>query len=328
MKFTPALFRQRISEVLLAAHAAEPEARRGRGLPPGLRRHSGEPGESETYSGVGIEALSRRIETLSQRLDLFAVESTRLQNQNESLAQAAMARMGQLIRQLGPAPAAKGSEETILIAEIDGCQVGVPGREWKLAWHYLLRGGLEPGIERIFRRLVKPGMVVVDAGAGVGAHTVLAAVLMGGRGAVIGLEPDPKAYAILRWNLERNGLTSSRGVWHGAESVASLDPARIPGTDAAHPRVDLMRIAAEQVSPALVGQLSRIFSRNPQIEIILEYCCFLTGTAISAKQILEQLLSAGFSVQKIDAESGVLSPLDANEFASAFSTNLRVRRML
>jgi hypothetical protein len=339
MKFTSALFRQRISDVLTAAASLRRDTP-GSGRQSSatkLRRRSTEVGRIEDYAGPGLEEVSRSVEALSQRLDLFAVESTRRQNQTESLSRSAIARMDLLLQRLraeGEAsptdaqiPTANAPAKMVLIAEIDGHRVGVPGRDWKLAWNYLLRGGLEPGLERFMRRVLKPGMSFVDAGAGVGAYTILAAVLVGRDGSVISLEPDPKAYSILVWNLDRNGLTTELGIRHGVELIASLEKAAIPGIDSDRPCVDLMRIGAEQVSPELLPCLSRISSRSPRIYIILEYCASLAGTTIPPLEFLDRIVSHGFSVQKVDAESGECSPVNPEEFASAFSTNLVVRRV-
>jgi hypothetical protein len=280
------------------------------------------------------------VAALSKRLDLFAVESTRRQNKNESLSRTVIARMEILVQQLrsegcdlgdrDPAaritPAEHAAEKVVLVAEIEGHTVGVPGRDWKLARHYLLRGGLEPGLTRFMRRFVKPGMTFVDAGARIGAYTILAAVLLGGDGLVISLESDPKTYSILVWNLERNGLTAGKAVRHSLGSIVSVEDAVLGGFDSAKGRMDLLRIGAEQISPELLFCLGRISSRSPQVHIVLECCASLAPTPIPPFRVVEQLMDAGFSVQRIDADSGECSPVNLEELASAFSTNLVVQR--
>jgi FkbM family methyltransferase len=57
----------------------------------------------------------------------------------------------------------------------------------------------------VFRKIVKPGMSVVDIGAHVGYYTLLAARLVGPDGRVYAFEPNPEVYEILVRNIEVNG---------------------------------------------------------------------------------------------------------------------------
>jgi FkbM family methyltransferase len=66
-------------------------------------------------------------------------------------------------------------------------------------------GCYEPETVAVFRALVAPGMVVVDAGAHVGQYTVMAAALVGPQGEVHAFEPDPATFRQLRDNVALNG---------------------------------------------------------------------------------------------------------------------------
>jgi FkbM family methyltransferase len=69
-------------------------------------------------------------------------------------------------------------------------------------------GVWEPSITAIFRAALKPGDVVVDVGANVGLHTLLAARLVGPTGRVHAIEASPWIHARLRRNLAANGVTN------------------------------------------------------------------------------------------------------------------------
>jgi len=56
--------------------------------------------------------------------------------------------------------------------------------------------------------LVKPGSVVLECGAHHGAHTILLSKWVGDQGKVIAVEPMPENAAIIRRNIELNGLTN------------------------------------------------------------------------------------------------------------------------
>lgn len=67
-----------------------------------------------------------------------------------------------------------------------------------------LLGSFEPDAVRCFEKRVKPGDVVLDIGANIGAHTLRLAHLVGPSGKVLAFEPTAYAYAKLRANLELN----------------------------------------------------------------------------------------------------------------------------
>lgn len=74
---------------------------------------------------------------------------------------------------------------------------------------YLL-GGFELRTLRLYRRLVRPGAVVLDIGANIGAHTLPLAALAGAGGRVIAFEPTQFAFGKLRRNLELNPALCGR----------------------------------------------------------------------------------------------------------------------
>ena len=65
-----------------------------------------------------------------------------------------------------------------------------------------LLGSFEPDAVRCFEKRIKPGDVVLDICANIGAHTLRLARLVGSSGRVLAFEPTIYAYAKLRSNLE------------------------------------------------------------------------------------------------------------------------------
>lgn len=74
---------------------------------------------------------------------------------------------------------------------------------------YLL-GSFEPSVVRSYKRLVRPGSVVLDVGANVGAHTMPLAQAVGENGRVIAFEPTSWAFEKLVGNLALNPALSER----------------------------------------------------------------------------------------------------------------------
>jgi FkbM family methyltransferase len=81
-----------------------------------------------------------------------------------------------------------------------GVDLGTPhGRRW------FAYGFCEPAA-RAMRALLRPGDVMIDAGANIGLFTVLAAARVGSRGRVIACEPSTATMQLLRDNVARNGF--------------------------------------------------------------------------------------------------------------------------
>jgi len=58
----------------------------------------------------------------------------------------------------------------------------------------------------LLERVVRPGMTVVDVGANVGCYTLVLSSLVGEKGWVMAFEPEPENAAMLRRNVEENGI--------------------------------------------------------------------------------------------------------------------------
>jgi FkbM family methyltransferase len=71
-----------------------------------------------------------------------------------------------------------------------------------------LYGEFSEGEADLFRRIVRPGMVVVEVGANIGAHTVLLAQLVGPSGRVWAFEPQRIVFQTLCANVALNSLTN------------------------------------------------------------------------------------------------------------------------
>lgn len=60
----------------------------------------------------------------------------------------------------------------------------------------------------LLRRLVRPGMHVIDVGANIGLYSLLLARLVERSGSVLAFEPEPNLFAVLRENCVSNGATN------------------------------------------------------------------------------------------------------------------------
>jgi FkbM family methyltransferase len=65
-------------------------------------------------------------------------------------------------------------------------------------------GAYEPETVAVWRAILAPGMVVVDAGAHVGQYAIIASPLVGSTGSVHAFEPDPETFRQLTANVRLN----------------------------------------------------------------------------------------------------------------------------
>jgi FkbM family methyltransferase len=65
----------------------------------------------------------------------------------------------------------------------------------------------EPELLYVLKKLLKPGMTVMDLGANIGYITLLFANRIGSGGLIYAVEPDPLNYKLLRANIALNNLT-------------------------------------------------------------------------------------------------------------------------
>jgi FkbM family methyltransferase len=90
------------------------------------------------------------------------------------------------------------------------------------------------GEQDLFGQLLKPGAVIVEAGANIGAHTVPLARLAGPQGAVLAFEPERFNFQTLCANVALNNCTNvwtlqqALGAANGMIHVPAVDPTR-PG---------------------------------------------------------------------------------------------------
>ncbi len=89
-----------------------------------------------------------------------------------------------------------------------------------VAQELIYDGEYEPQTTALFKKLVKPGMRVVDVGANIGYYTVLAGRLVGQGGKVLAFEPEEDNFDDLLQNIRLNDL---KNVEPMREAVSDTD---------------------------------------------------------------------------------------------------------
>lgn len=214
---------------------------------------------------------------------------------------------------------------------------------------YLL-GGFERGTAGALRRLVRPGDVVLDIGANVGAHTLGLASSVGPSGCVVAVEPTDGAFAKLARNVALNPEIASRvrlrqclladaedsampaalySSWplrpdeavhpqHGGRlvatsgaSVATLD-ALVQREGLTH--VDLIKIDVDGFEARVLAGGGETLTRHRPI-LVMELAPYVhAGAGGSFSDLVARLASAGY--EAVDAGRGTRVPLDVQALES------------
>jgi len=160
-------------------------------------------------------------------------------------------------------------------------------------------GLYETLVTSLFLRILKPGMSFLDLGSNVGYYSLLGSHVVGTKGSIWSFEPDSQAYAYLQRNLSINHCTNVLPVQKAIWSFSG-EEYFMPGSDIAQgsvgttsgqgsmtkvsvvtldaffaslgwPRVDLVKMDIEGAESFALEGMSQLSSRNPQMELILEW---------------------------------------------------------
>ena len=104
-----------------------------------------------------------------------------------------------------------------------GHAIFIDTRDLRTGPRLLLDGTAHSLCAESLRRVVRPGMTVLEVGAGFGELTLLTGELVGESGRVIAFEPDEGRARLLVDSLEANGFTSRTSVETGEAAAVTLD---------------------------------------------------------------------------------------------------------
>ena len=209
---------------------------------------------------------------------------------------------------------------------------------WKFA---MLAGFYEKGTTRLLKKIIRPGMTVVDIGAHIGYFTRLAAKRAGPRGHVYAFEPDPDNRLLLEKNVHSysfvsvgpEAITSKVGTVsfyhvHGSTGCHSIIPQpnasefTVPATtlDAfvesrRITHIDVIKMDIEGGEWAALEGMRNVLKQKP-LSIITEWKPdVLMQGGHNPEMLLSMLEHEGFSLSVI-TDAG-LFPLEPGVFAPA-----------
>lgn len=194
----------------------------------------------------------------------------------------------------------------------------------------MVNDAYEPVITRLFERLIKPGMVVVDIGAHIGYFTLMAARKVGPTGRVYAFEPGPENYEILVKNIALNECHNVTAVPKAVCDTEGTTSFYIHMDTVAHslypttlgrgkstiyvettsldrfferegwPLVNLIKMDIEGAEAAALAGMKKIIERNETVYLFLEFVPQIQrNVGTDPRELLERLREMDFKIQVI-----------------------------
>lgn len=217
----------------------------------------------------------------------------------------------------------------------DGSYLYGPRQYQKLLYR-IFRGTYEPFTVNLFKRAVKPGMVVLDIGAHLGYYSLLAARRVGPQGKVYAFECAAPNYRFLLHNIKLNKFSkiivpipkavadhagvgpffprgrdlSQSSLWSvdGSPSITEVECTTVDEIPE-KPRVHVIKMDIEGGEIYALRGMERTLSNTDKVIMFVE-CnpSALSCAGGSVDMLLEQLEGFGFRIQAIDEENHCLIP--------------------
>jgi FkbM family methyltransferase len=190
--------------------------------------------------------------------------------------------------------------------------------DWKLE---MLLHLYEKETVALFRKIIKPGMTVIDIGAHVGYFTRMYASLVGTSGAVYAYEAAPENFALLRRNTKRlpNVKIFEMAV---ADHIGTIDFYETENNTGCHSlvasdlrqnkltvastsldallengalkKIDVIKMDIEGGEPIALEGMKNVLAANPECRLIVEFCPEnLRDGAITPVEFINRLHALG-----------------------------------
>ena len=199
-----------------------------------------------------------------------------------------------------------------------------------------------------FQSVCQPGMTFLDVGANIGYYTALGSHLVGLKGKVISLEPDPESFSYLEQTISANNSSNVLAFQVAASDKKTLSPLYISTENRGDNRlyassedrteilvktqpldellfehnidqVDLIKIDVQGYEPKVIEGLKKTISRSQQIVLITEFWPKgITDAGADAKVFLDNLRNLGLTLYELKSDGEVTEICDDNDLISRF----------
>ncbi len=223
-------------------------------------------------------------------------------------------------------------------------------------------GVYEKAESRWFQSVCHPGMTFLDVGANIGYYTALGSHLVGLKGKVISVEPDPESFSYLEQTISANNSNNVLAFQVAASDKKTHLPLYISTENRGDNRlyassedrteilvkaqpldellfehdidhVDLIKIDVQGYEPKVIEGLKKTISRSPQIVLITEFWPKgITDAGADAKVFLDNLRNLGLTLYELKSDGEISEIYDDYNLISRYQgrkyTNLIGRKQI
>jgi FkbM family methyltransferase len=224
----------------------------------------------------------------------------------------------------------------LVLATVGDMKLYVIGRDWATTPTMLFAHSWEPAETAIFKKHIKAGMTVIDAGAYIGYYSVLASKLVGANGTVYSFEPSPENADTLGKNAKLNDCNNIQIIRKAVSSKSgrttfypnpcnasgstmfkdysthnSKDPeieVEVVSLDDAvgNRKVDFIKMDIEGGETNTLKGMTNIIRNNPNLKMIVEvFPIGLKNVGSSLEEFVESLQQY-FMLYTVDSYGGTL----------------------
>lgn len=212
----------------------------------------------------------------------------------------------------------------------------------------LLSDRYEQETSEALKAYIRPGMTMLDVGAHVGCHALLAARLVGPEGKVYAFEASPDNFALLRKNVELNGYRNialvpkavaektgtvtfhlspegndRNSIYESSRSSGQGRSLQVPTVSLddfleqeGWPKVDFVKIDVEGAEPLVFQGMTKLLKRSTELVLIAEFApACIKDSGRSPVDFLRDLANCGLRISVLHGQSQP-APLVSRDFAS------------
>jgi FkbM family methyltransferase len=185
----------------------------------------------------------------------------------------------------------------MLVKTVYGGMLTISSEDLSLMPSLVVNGAIEGSLTHYFYKHVKKGETVIDVGTNIGYFTIMAGLLVGKEGRVIGFEANPNVYELTKDNLSINWLKAHAKVYNKAiySKETTLDfytSDKFQGDSSIHVKED------ESVKKILIeaNSLDNLLSDLNQIDLVkidiegAEYHAFLGMNELIEKGKIKRIV--------------------------------------
>lgn len=244
---------------------------------------------------------------------------------------------------------------TVLTTTWWGDMIYVVSLDASITPHILRQGRWEHWIEEPFRKMLSPGMNVIDVGCNVGYYALAACKVVGPTGHVTAIDANPEMTRLVQMTLACNGyggmsrvinaavmkeagevtLSIPRSMLGGASAVFGAggndaDKVKVEGAPLAQlvakpARIDMLKIDAEGAEPLIYAGGKTIINRDKDLVIFMEFASNMIRATRDPQDFLSEIRADGFSVFEIQPGAGPVPVSDADLVTKSWTEILLVR---